>query len=65
MRRSSRTTGIAQNAGTPDFQPLFELIVEDGQLNVHAGELAAHPPPAPTDVPSHGTLAYDAIDHSQ
>ena len=38
----------AHNARIPEFPLVLELILKDGQLNVHAGEVDVRPPPAPT-----------------
>ena len=37
-----------RNVRFPEFQMVLDLILKDGQLNVHAGEVEVRPPPAPT-----------------
>jgi hypothetical protein len=43
-----RTVDAPEQHAGPDFNPLLELIFEDGSTNVHAGEREMRPPGAPT-----------------
>ena len=47
-RPTSKLEFVSKHSDDPDVQEIFDLISEDGWLNVYRGELEVRPPGAPT-----------------